>query len=472
MLIEQLYTGCLAQGAYYIESDGVAAVIDPLRDTQAYTFLAARSGARIAWVLETHFHADFVSGHLALAEATGAQIVYGPTAKPAFPAHIATDGEELALGSVFIRVLHTPGHTLESCSYLLLDADHRPVALFSGDTLLLGDVGRPDLAQKIDAALTPAHLAGLLYDSLREKILPLPGDIVVYPGHGAGSACGKNLSRATSDTLGNQKANNYALQPSLSKEAFVEAVLTGLMPSPAYFPANVLRNISGAEAVEQVRARLKPLDPDSFLATARKRGAVLLDVRDPDTFAAGFVPGSWNIGIDGAFAPWAGALIPDLDTAILLIAPEERAEEAVTRLARVGLDNVPGYLAGGTGAWLASGGCLEHIVRVSPDGLANLQLLHPDLQLVDVRKQSEFDSEHIEGALNAPLDYIDASIRQLDPARRVYLYCAGGYRSMIFASILRARGFSDVVDIKGGFAALKASGRFGVTEYVCPTTML
>ncbi|GAB4093570.1 MBL fold metallo-hydrolase [Flaviaesturariibacter terrae] len=464
MRIEQLYTGCLAQGAYYIESDGEAAVIDPLRDIETYTALAARDGARIRYVLETHFHADFVSGHLDLARATGATVLYGPGARPQFDARIATDGEELQLGSVFIQVLHTPGHTPESCCFLLRDAAKRPVALFSGDTLFLGDVGRPDLAQKIDADLTPARLAGLLYHSLRDKILPLPDDVVVYPGHGAGSACGKNLSRDLRDTLGNQKATNYALQPRLSEADFIAAVLDGLTEPPAYFPGNVLRNVQGYEPIDTVRERsARPLDPDSFRALQQRRGALLLDVRDPEAFAAGHIPASWNIGIDGAFAPWAGALIPNLTQPLLLIAEADRVAEAITRLSRVGLDGVLGYLAGGIEAWSAAGGGLERVHRISADAFANLRLVHSDLHLADVRNEREYNSAHVSGAVHAPLDYIEASIANLDPERRVVVYCAGGYRSMVFASLLLARGFRDVVDIRGGFAALKAGGRLALS---------
>jgi len=472
MTVEQIYTGCLAQGAYYIESNGEAAIIDPLREPGPYLERAARNGARIRYVLETHFHADFVSGHLELARQTGATIVYGPTAQPAFEAHIAADGEELQLGSVKIRVLHTPGHTLESSCFLLMDENGKEVALFSGDTLFIGDVGRPDLAQKVMPELTQDLLAGMLYDSLHRKLLPLADDIVVYPGHGAGSACGKNMSRETSDTLGHQKQVNYALQPGLSRAAFIARVTDGLTPPPAYFPANVLRNIGGYQPVADVLLNgLRPLPPASFKAVAEEKEALVLDVRSAEDFAAGFLPGSINIGIDGAFAPWAGALIADLEQPILLVVAEGRETETIHRLSRVGLDNVLGYLQGGFDAWKAAGRPVDGIRRIDAEDLGAWKQVHPALQLVDVRKKSEFDSEHVQGAINAPLDYINDSLALIDASVMSCFYCAGGYRSMIFASIARSRGCRNFVEIRGGFAALKKADAL-LTEYRCPETML
>ena len=347
MRIEQIYTGCLAQGAYYVESDGEALIIDPLRETEPYIRRAEKDQAKIKYILETHFHADFVSGHIDLAKKTGASIVYGPTAKPGFEAKVATDGEILKLGRLQIEVLHTPGHTLESTCYLLKDESGKDLAIFTGDTLFIGDVGRPDLAQKLIADLTQEKLAGYLYDSLHTKILPLPNDIIVYPAHGAGSACGKNMSKETTDTLGHQKQSNYALQP-MSREAFIEKVTDGLLPPPAYFPSNVLMNINGYDSIDQVLQRgTTALSPAAFEAAANETNAVIVDTRDPDLFVKGFIPNSISIGIDGNFAPWVGALIPDIQQPLLLVVDKGREEEVVTRLARVGYDKAIGYLDGG-----------------------------------------------------------------------------------------------------------------------------
>ena len=468
MKIEQIYTGCLAQGAYYIESKGEALVIDPLRETGPYIKRAEKDGAKIRYVLETHFHADFVSGHIDLAQKTGATIVYGPTAKPDFEAHVATDGEELQLGGLTIKVLHTPGHTMESTCYLLKDETGKDIGLFTGDTLFIGDVGRPDLAQKLVKDLTPDMLAGHLYDSLHQKVLPLADDIIVYPAHGAGSACGKNMSKETTDTLGHQKAVNYALQP-MSKEDFIRKVTEGLMPPPAYFPENVLMNIKGYESIDAVLDRgMKALSPDAFEAAANETGALILDTRAAQTFAAGFIPNSINIGIDGNFAPWVGALLPDIKHAILLITDKGREEEVVTRLARVGYDNAIGHLEGGFEAWKAAGKETDTIQSITVNELAG----KTNPQILDVRKQSEYLSEHIMGAENMPLDYINDHLSELDKDKQYYAHCAGGYRSMIFTSILRARGFHQIIDVQGGFNAIKASGRFKVSDYVCPTTLL
>lgn len=472
MKIEQIYTGCLAQGAYYIESKGEAVVIDPLREVQPYINKAEKDGAKIKYVLETHFHADFVSGHLDLAKKTGATIVFGPTAQPGFEAHVAKDGEILKVGNLSIKVIHTPGHTMESTCYLLTDEKGKEIGLFTGDTLFIGDVGRPDLAQKVVADLTQEKLAAHLYDSLRDKIMPLSDDIIVYPAHGAGSACGKNMSKETTDTLGNQKKTNYALQP-MSKEEFIEEVLDGLMPPPAYFPENVLMNIKGYESIDSVLDKgLQELSPEGFEAAANETDALILDTRDAQTFAKGFIPNSINIGIDGNFAPWVGALIPDIKQTILLVAEEGREEEVVTRLARVGYDNTIGFLKGGFEAWKKAGNEVDMIESISVDELAERKIKDPNLSILDVRKKSENYSEHIIGAENIPLDYINEHLSEVDKNKNYYVHCAGGYRSMIFTSILRARGFENLIDVQGGFKAIKDSGKFDVSNYVCPSTML
>src|SRR5690606_23081109 len=470
MKIEQIYTGCLAQGAYYIASNGEAAIVDPLREVQPYIKRAAKEGVRIKYVLETHFHADFVSGHLDLAKETGAKIVYGPTAKPAFDAHIAEDGEILKLGNVSIEVIHTPGHTMESTCYLLRDENNKEVAIFTGDTLFIGDVGRPDLAQKVVKELTQEKLAGHLYDSLHHKILPLPDDIIVYPAHGAGSACGKNMSKETTDTLGNQKKTNYALQP-MSKEVFIQKVLDGLTPPPVYFPENVKMNIGGYESIAQVLDRgLQALTPEEFEKVANESSALILDTRSTAEFSNGFIPNSINIGIDGNFAPWVGALIPDIRKPILLVAAPGREEEVVTRLARVGYDQTLGYLKGGFESWAKEGKEIDRIQSISADQLAELA---PQMdEILDVRKTSEYTSEHIVGVENLPLDYINDEIGKLDKNKTYYVHCAGGYRSMIFASILKARGYEKIIDVKGGFKAIKESTKFPISDFVCPTTQL
>ena len=471
MKVEQIYTGCLAQGAYYIESNGEAVVIDPLREVEPYILKAKRNNATIKYVFETHFHADFVSGHLDLSKKTGATIVYGPNANPSFEAHIAKDGEEFKIGSVTLKTLHTPGHTMESTSYLLKDEQGKEVALFSGDTLFIGDVGRPDLAQKLVADLTQDKLAGYLFDSLRNKIMPLPDDITVYPAHGAGSACGKNMSKETTDTLGHQKATNYALRANMTKEEFIKEVTTGLVAPPAYFPLNVMLNIQGYESIDKVLERGQhALSPDAFEVAANETGALILDTRDPQTFAKGFVPNAINIGIDGSFAPWVGAMIPDIKQEILLVTEEGREEEVITRLARVGYDYTIGYLKGGFNSWKKAGKEIDHIDSISAEELA--QIMNKEkVNVLDVRKKSEFLSEHIVDAENAPLDFINDSMAQIDKNKTYYVHCAGGYRSMIFNSILRARGYDNLVDVKGGFKDIKESGRFRVSDYVCPSTL-
>lgn len=470
MKIEQIYTGCLAQGAYYIESKGEAVVIDPLREVESYVQKALNSGAKIKYVFETHFHADFVSGHVDLSKKTGAPIVYGPNANPSFDAHIAKDGEEFKVGDITFKVLHTPGHTMESTCYLLKDEAGKDVALFSGDTLFIGDVGRPDLAQKA-ASMTQEELAGTLFDSLRNKIMPLADDIIVYPAHGAGSACGKNMSKETSDTLGHQKQTNYALRADMTREEFIKEVTEGLATPPAYFPLNVMLNKQGYESIDEVMKRgQQALSPDAFEVAANETGALVLDTRDPQTFAQGFIPNSINIGIDGSFAPWVGALIPDIKQQILLVTDKGREEEVITRLARVGYDYTIGYLKDGFEAWKAAGKETDSIVSIDAGELAE-KMKSEDVKVVDVRKKGEYVSEHVEGAIHMPLDDINDHLSDLDKNETYYVHCAGGYRSMIYNSILKARGYTNLIDVKGGFKAIKENGNIPVTDYVCPTTV-
>lgn len=469
MKIEQIYTGCLAQGAYYIESEGQVAIIDPLREVDPYIARARKDGALIKYVLETHFHADFVSGHLDLAKKTGATIVYGPNAKTGFDAFIANDGEELTLGKIKIRVLHTPGHTMESTCYLLIDENGREKALFSGDTLFIGDVGRPDLAQKSD--LTMNDLAGHLFDSLRNKIMTLPDDVIVYPAHGAGSACGKNMSKETTDTLGNQKLFNYALRANMTREEFIKEVTDGLLAPPKYFPQNVRMNKEGYESIDTVLRRgAQPLTPDAFEAAANETGAVVLDVRQAQVFNKGFIPNSINIGLGGQFAPWVGALIPDVRQELLLVCESGQVEETLTRLARVGYDHVLGYLQGGFSAWEASDKEVDTIKSITADELAN-RLDAAPVPVIDVRKPGEFAAEHVDGAKNLPLDYISEHMAEFPKEETMYIHCAGGYRSMMAASILKARGYDNVIDVAGGFTAIQQTGRIPTTDYVCPSTL-
>ncbi len=466
MLIEQIYTGCLSQGAYYIECDGQAAIVDPLREPTPYLQRAAASGAKIRYILETHFHADFVSGHLDLHRKTGAEIVYGPNAEAAFPFHLAYDGEELPLGRCSIKVLHTPGHTMESVCYLLKDEKGHEKFLFTGDTLFINDVGRPDLAQKIDASLTPEKLAGHLYDSLHNKIMPLRDDIIIYPGHGAGSACGKNLGDARYDTLYGQKRHNYALQRDLSKAGFISKVTTGLSTPPAYFPMNVRMNKKGYEPFDKVMARAHdPLGPAEFKAIARETGALMLDARSPEAFTAGHIPGSINIGIDGNFAPWAGALIPDPDEPILIVAEEGREKEVITRLARVGLDLCLGYLQGGIEAWRAAGKKTDKIRSVTAPELAELMTM-AHLNIIDVRNNSEFTDSHVINALHVPLESINQQMNKLDRDKTYYIYCGSGYRSVTFISILKARGFHYLINVTGGFKSIQSSAAITITNDV------
>lgn len=475
MKVEQIYTGCLAQGAYYIESNGEVAIIDPLREVQPYIDMADKRGAKIKYIFETHFHADFVSGHIDLAKKTGAPIIYGPTKmKTGFDCIIGEDGQVFKLGNAEIKLIHTPGHTMESSCFLLKDETGKETALFSGDTLFIGDVGRPDLAQHVIADLTEEKLAGYLFESLRNKIMPLSDEIIVYPAHGAGSACGKNLSKETSDTLGHQKNTNYALRPELNKEQFIKEVLTGLMPPPGYFPKNVLMNINGYESIEDVLHRgSKPLSVSEFDTIASETHALVLDTRNPKVFAKGFIPNAINIGVEGGFAVWVGTLIPDIKQQILLVTDKGREQEVITRLARVGYDNAIGFLEGGFDAWKNAGMEVDTISTVTVDEFAEaVNSKKVEANILDVRKKSEYASEHIEDATNTPLDYINDSMTAIDKHKLYYVHCAGGYRSMIFTSILKARGYNNLIDVDGGFKAIKESGKFKVTDYVCPTTML
>lgn len=472
MVIDQIYTGCLAHGAYYIESKGEAVVIDPLREVEPYLQKAERQGARIKYIFETHFHADFVSGHLDLAKKSGGTIVYGPTAVPNFDAHVAQDGEEFKIGDLTMVVLHTPGHTMESSCFLLRDENGKDIAVFTGDTLFIGDVGRPDLAQKA-ANMTQEGLASLLFDSLRNKIIPLADDVMVYPGHGAGSACGKKMSKETQDTMGHQKETNYALRANMTREEFVKEVTDGLVAPPAYFPKNVMMNKLGYESFDTVLERGQTaLSPRAFEAAATETGAIVLDTRDPEVFIRGFIPNSINIGIDGNFAPWVGALIPDIQQEILIVADSGREEEVITRMARVGYDHCIGYLDGGYEAWKAAGFETDTIDQVTTDQFAELLDKNPELPVLDVRKGSEYYSEHLIGAENGPLDFVNETMKMINPEKTYYVHCAGGYRSVIFNSILRARGYHNLVDVQGGFKALKDSGKFKISDYVCPSTEL
>ena len=470
MKIEQIYTGCLAQGAYYIESNGEVAIIDPLREVKPYLDKAEAADAKIKYIFETHFHADFVSGHVTLAKETGAQIIYGPNANPAFDAVIAKDNQEFSLGEVTIKVLHTPGHTMESTTYLLKDKDGKDHAIFSGDTLFLGDVGRPDLAQKAKE-LTQEDLAGYLYDSLRNKIMPLADEVIVYPAHGAGSACGKNMSKETVDTLGNQKKTNYALRADMSKDEFIAEVTDGLLPPPSYFPLNVKMNKEGYDHIDEVLERgTQQLTPEAFEAAANETGAVILDVRKAADFAKGHIPRSIFIGIDGSFAPWVGALIADTAQPILLVAPEGREEETVTRLSRVGFDQTLGYLKGGFEAWKASGKEIDTVTSVEASNLEEAVQSDATTPIFDVRKPGEFESEHLEVALSTPLDFLNKHLTEFPSDKVFYVHCAGGYRSMIAASILKSRGIHNLIDVKGGYKAIKET-ELKRTNYVCPSTL-
>ena len=467
MKVEQIYTGCLAQGAYYIVSQGEAVIIDPLREVQPYLDKLQQDDAKLKYILETHFHADFVSGHVDLSDKTGAAIVYGPTAKPEFEAIIAKDEEVFEVGNIKIKVLHTPGHTMESSCYLLIDENGKETALFSGDTLFLGDVGRPDLAQK-GKDLTQEDLAGMLYDSLMNKIMPLSDETTVYPAHGAGSACGKNMQKETVDTLGNQKRANYALnQP--DKASFIKEVTDGLTPPPGYFAMNVAMNKKGYESFDQVLEQgLKPLSAEDFETLADETGALILDTRPAAEFHKGFIPQSVNIGVKGDFAPWVGAMIVDVKQPLLLVTDEGSEEEVITRLSRVGFDNVLGYLEGGVSAWQSAGKETDSVDRITPEEFA--QRYTEDAKVIDVRKEGEYAAEHIADAYSRPLAYINTWIKDVDPKEHFFLHCAGGYRSMIAASILQARGYHNFTEVEGGFGKIKLT-EVPTTDFVCQSKL-
>ncbi|NGZ89804.1 MBL fold metallo-hydrolase [Psychroflexus maritimus] len=471
MKVEQIYTGCIAHAAYYIESNGEASIFDPLREVQPYIDKATKDGAEIKYVFETHFHADFVSGHLDLANKTGAQIVFGPTAKPGFEALIAADNQIFKIGNYQVKVLHTPGHTMESTTYLLVDENEEMHGIITGDTLFIGDVGRPDLAQHVIEDLTEEKLAAHLYDSLRNKILPLPNHLIVYPNHGAGSACGKMMSNETTDTLGNQKATNYALQD-MTKEEFIEKLLDGLTAPPGYFPKNVLMNIQGYESIDDVIDRgEQPLEADAFEAAANETGALILDTREAENFKEGFIPNSINIGLDSNFAMWVGELIPDIKQQILLVTEPGKEEESIIRLARVGYDHAIGYLKGGFDTWKKANRETDQVNRLDVDEfLANFN--NDEIKVFDVRKKSEFDSQHLIGAENTPLNQINEYLAEFPKDKKFAIHCAGGYRSMIASSILKQRGWDNFVDVRGGFDEIKEHKDAQVTAYVCPTTLL
>ncbi len=469
MKIEQIYTGCLAQGAYYIESKGEVAIIDPLREVKPYIEKATEDSAKVKYIFETHFHADFVSGHLTLAKETGAEIIYGPLANPSFDATIAKDGQEFKLGDISIIALHTPGHTMESTTYLLRDINGKDHAIFSGDTLFLGDVGRPDLAQKA-AHMTQEELAETLYDSLRNKIMPLADDVIVYPAHGAGSACGKNMMKETVDTLGNQKKMNYALRADMTKEEFVKEVTEGLLPPPSYFPLNVKMNKEGYPDIDDILERgINPLSPKDFETLANETGAIVLDVRHQNEYIKGHIPRSIFIGIGGDFAPWVGALIADVQQPILLVTPEGKEEETITRLSRVGFDNTLGYLEGSFEAWKKASKDYDTITSIPASEFKDI-INKKEVPVFDVRKESEFVAEHMENAYNTPLGFINNHLSEFPDDATFYMHCAGGYRSVIAASILKSRGIHNFIDIGGGFKDIIAAG-IKTTDYVCPTTL-
>jgi glyoxylase-like metal-dependent hydrolase (beta-lactamase superfamily II)/rhodanese-related sulfurtransferase len=468
MNIEQIYTGCLAQGAYYIESNGEVAIIDPLREVQPYIEKANAQNAQIKYIFETHFHADFVSGHVTLAEKTGAPIIYGPNAAPSFDALIAKDYQEFRLGNITIVALHTPGHTMESTCFLLRDEHGKDHALFSGDTLFLGDVGRPDLAQKTNE-VTVEDLASHLYDSLRTKIMTLADDVIIYPAHGAGSACGKNMMKETVDTLGNQKKVNYALRADMTKAEFIQEVTDGLQPPPSYFPDNVKLNKEGYDDVSEVLKRgTTPLSPTEFEVIANETNAVILDVRHQREFVKGHIPRSIFIGLDGGFAPWVGALVADIQQPILIVAPEDRVEETVTRLSRVGFDQTLGYLQGGFEAWKKASKEYDTISSISATTLE--EALQNEVPVFDVRRSGEFQSEHILDAYHTPLDYLNNHLAEFPKEATFYIHCAGGYRSVIAASILKSRGIHNLVNVEGGFKAIKET-KIPISDFVCPSTL-
>ena len=470
MQIEQIYTGCLAQGAYYITSNGEAAIIDPLREAQPYLDRLERDKVQLKYIFETHFHADFVSGHVDLSKATNAKIVYGPTAKPEFEATVAEDNQLFELGNIKIKVLHTPGHTMESTTFLLIDENGKEHAIFSGDTLFIGDVGRPDLAQKA-ANMTQEELAATLFHSLRNKIMTLADDVIVYPGHGAGSACGKNMSKETVSTIGNQKATNYALRANMTEAEFIKEVTDGLLPPPAYFGMNVAMNKKGYENFETVLHNgMRAIPVNQFELMVEETKALILDTRNNGEFSKGFIPQSINIGIDGDFAPWVGALIIDVNQPIILVTPKGREEETVTRLSRVGFDHVIGHLEGGFEAWKNAGHDIDTVKRITADEFAS-QVTIGESKVIDVRKESEYEAEHVEDAYSKPLAYINDWVKDINPDEHFFLHCAGGYRSMIAASILEARGFRNFSEVEGGFNAI-AKTNIPRTDFVCQSKVL
>ncbi|SCY96508.1 MBL fold metallo-hydrolase [Flavobacterium caeni] len=471
MKIKQIYTGCIAHAAYYLESNGEAAIFDPLREVQPYIDKAFKNNAKIKYVFLTHFHADFVSGHLDLANKTNAKIVYGPTARPAYEIITAEDGQLFEIGNCKVKAIHTPGHTMESTTYLIIDENGKEHGIITGDTLFIGDVGRPDLAQHVVADLTQDKLARLLYHSLREKIMPLPDDLIVYPNHGAGSACGKMMSKETTDTLGNQKKTNYALNPKLTEDEFVKAVLTGLTNPPGYFPANVLMNIKGYESLDEVlKNAQKPLKPAEFETVANEARALVLDTRNAADFAKGFIPNSINIGLDGNFAMWVGEMVTDIKQEILLVTDIGKEEESMIRLSRIGYDHTIGYLNGGIASWKNEGFELDTVNRITAKELENNADFN-ETPIFDVRKKSEFLSEHLVGAVNVPLNEINNHLAEFPKDKKFILHCAGGYRSMIAASILKQRGWDNFADVIGGFSEIKNTDLLK-SDYVCPTTLL
>jgi len=467
MKVEQIYTGCLAEAAYYIESDGEAVIIDPLRETAPYLEKLEKEGAKLKYIFETHFHADFVSGHVDLAKKTGAVIVYGPGAETSYQIHSAKDGEELQVGKLKFKVLHTPGHTPESTTFLLFDENGKEHSIYTGDTLFIGDVGRPDLAQKA-GSVTKEDLAGWLFDSLRTKIMTLPDNVLVYPAHGAGSACGKSMSKETFDTLGNQKKTNYALRADMVREEFIKEVTDGLLPPPQYFAKNARLNKMGYDNFDKILERgAVALSPDMFEAMVENEGALMIDTRSIQDFKKGFVPNSIFIGLDGDFAPWVGALIRDVRQPLLLVVEPGREEEAITRLARVGFDQVLGYLEGGFSTWVHSSKEIDTVQQMEPQKMALFLANNPQTKVVDLRKPSEYQTQHLEGALNRPLDQINLWMGELDPNETFLMHCAGGYRSMMAASILQSRGFRNFHEVRGGFKALSSQTNLPLTELLC-----
>ncbi len=470
MNIEQIYTGCLAQGAYYITSKDEAAIIDPLREIQPYLDRLKRDGVKLKYIFETHFHADFVSGHVDLSRSTGAPIIYGPNASCEFDCISAKDGQVFELGKLKIKVLHTPGHTMESTTFLLIDENGKDHAIFSGDTLFIGDVGRPDLAQKA-ANMTMEQLAATLYKSLHEKIMPLADDVIVYPAHGAGSACGKNMSKETVSTIGNQKQFNYALRANMTEQEFVKEVTDGLLPPPAYFGMNVAMNKKGYDSFENVLNNgMRALSANEFEAAAEETGALILDTRSNNEFWKGFIPQSVSIGLNGDFAPWVGALLADVKQPLLLVTDPGKEEETVTRLSRVGFDNILGHLKGGIKTWLDSGKETDTINRITPAQFAS-QYKHGESKVVDIRKETEYAAEHINEAYSKPLAYINDWVKDINPDEHFFMHCAGGYRSMIAASILQARGYRNFTEVEGGFNAI-AKTDIPKSDFVCQSKVL